>query len=310
MNIHRKTAALIEPIKTACINIVKQLKFDRQRRLLERNLSRSASMGVSEKRYCDHDIIVSLTTYGKRIHTVHLAIESIMNQTMKANRIILWLDFSFKNKPLPRTLQLQQKRGLEIRFCKDIKSYKKLIPTLCEFPDDAIITVDDDMIYEIDLLEHLIMAYQLERSYIYCCRHHRMLLDANKKLLSYNLWKHEDPTVNEGNVMNFPTGGEGILYPPHSLDEEVFNESVFMNICPYADDVWFKAMALKKGTLSKKVRTHDPSGNDSLENLEVQDVGLKRINTEGECLNDMQIAAVFRRYSLYKYLNGCLSDGK
>lgn len=302
MDIYKKIKLRIKRIQTAFTNM-EQIKFDLRKYLLEQNLLQNTLAGISQECYCDHSIIVSLTTHKERIHTVHLAIESIMNQTMKANRIILWLDFSFKNKPLPRTLQLQQKRGLEIRFCKDIKSYKKLIPTLCEFPDDAIITVDDDMIYEIDLLEHLITAYQLDRSYIYCCRHHRMLLDANKKLLSYNLWKHEDPTVNEGNVMNFPTGGAGTLYPPHSLDEEVFNESVFMNICPYADDVWFKAMALKKGILSKKVYTHNSNGNDFLENKGVQNIGLKNINTGKECMNDKQIAAVFCRYNLYKYLN-------
>lgn len=301
---------MIKPIKTACVNIVKQLQFDRQRRLLERNLSRSASMGVSEKRYCDHEIIVSLTTYGKRIHSVHLAVESIMNQTLKANRIVLWLGCDFKDKPLPQTLRMQQKRGLEIRFHKDIKSYKKLIPSLREFPEDAIITIDDDIIYKTDLLESLITAYLQDDSYIYCTRHHRMLLDNNKRLLPYLSWELEERTVGEGNILNFPSGAGGILYPPHALDEEVFDESVFRSICPYADDVWFKAMALKKGTLSKKVRTHDPSGNDFLENPEVQDIGLKRINTEGECLNDKQIAAVFRRYDLYKYLNGCLSDGK
>ena len=63
-------------------------------------------------------------------HTTYDTIESIMEQTMKANRIILWLDYSFEKQPLPKALQLLQKRGLEIEYCKDIRSYKKLIPAL------------------------------------------------------------------------------------------------------------------------------------------------------------------------------------
>lgn len=41
-------------------------------------------------------------------------------------------------------------------------------------------------------------------------------------------------------------GYGGVLYPPGAFDEEVFNEKVFMRLCPYADDIWFFAMALKK----------------------------------------------------------------
>lgn len=54
-------------------------------------------LGVSDRRYASHDIIVSLTTYGKRIWDVYLAIESIMQQTFKPNRIVLNLDNSFRD---------------------------------------------------------------------------------------------------------------------------------------------------------------------------------------------------------------------
>ena len=237
----------------------------------------------------------------KRIYDVHLTIESIMEQTMKANRIILWLDYSFEKQPLPKALQLLQKRGLEIEYCKDIRSYKKLIPALKKYPDDAIITIDDDLIYEFDLLEKLIMAYQQTPSYIYCNRHHVMQLNEQGKLLPYLQWQWESNDM-EANIMNFPTTGAGTLFPPHSLDEEVFNESVFSEICKYADDVWFKAMAMKKGTLSKKVYTHNPKGIEYFENEEVQDIALWRINTQGAMLNDRQIEAVFTKYNLYQLL--------
>ena len=155
-----------------------------------------------------------------------------MEQTMKANRIILWLDYSFENLPLPKALQLLQKRGLEIEYCKDIRSYKKLIQKKKKYPDDAIITIDDDVLYEFDLLEKLITAYQQNPSYIYCNRHHLMRQDAEGKLFPYIQWTWNYINL-DANVMNFPTGVGGILYPPHSLDEEVFNEAVFLDICKY-----------------------------------------------------------------------------
>ncbi|OUP21313.1 hypothetical protein B5F32_05050 [Parabacteroides distasonis] len=278
---------------------IQQVLFNQRKYILEQNILRDNTPGISEDQYCDHEIIVSLTTHGKRIYDVHLTIESIMEQTMKANRIILWLDYNFKHKTLPKTLQLLQKRGLEISFCKDIRSYTKIIPSLIKFPNDAIVTIDDDVLYEIDLLENLITAYQENPSYIYCTRFHRILLDKNHNLLPYRKWQWLCPDM-DANVLNFPTGVGGVLYPPHSLDEEVLNESIFMDICTYADDVWLKAMALKKGTLSKKVYTH--SSEDFLMNEEVQDIGLRNINIENDFLNDKQISTVFQKYNLYQIL--------
>lgn len=279
-----------------------QLQFNQKRYILEQNILHCTAPGITGEHYCGHDIIVSLTTHGRRINDVHLAIESIMGQTVMANRIVLWLGRDMEGRCLPRALQLQQKRGLEVRYCDDMRSYTKLIPALKAFPDAAIITVDDDMVYDFDVLEHLITAYMEDQSYIYCCRQHRMLPDKDNRLLPYAMWQKECPVTGEADVMNFPTGCGGVLYPPGSLDDEVFNETVFMDICRYADDVWFKAMALKKGTLSMKVHTRDLSGNDCLENNRVQDIGLKRINIGGDSLNDKQIKAVFGRYGLYELL--------
>lgn len=261
----------------------------------------SAEMGISSEQYCKEKIIVSLTTYGKRLYDVYLTIESIMQQSMKPNHIVLWLEEDLENTSLPRILSLQQRRGLEIAFCKDMRSYKKLVPALHKFPDDVIVTIDDDLIYEFDLLEKLIQAYQEDPSFIYCHRCHKIRLNSTGKLKPYNHWEW-----NIGNllpdILNFPTGGAGTLYPPHSLDEEVLNEDVFLRICPQADDVWFKAMALKKGTLSRRVQSRKTNGEDYIVNDGVQDMGLCKSNVDGEALNDKQIKAVFDRYDLYKYL--------
>lgn len=136
-----------------------------------------------------------------------------MEQTMKANRIILQLDYSFENQPLPIALQLLQKRGLEIEYCRDIRSYTKLIPALKKFPDAAIITIDDDVIYELDVLEKLIVAYQNNPSYIYCNRFHLMRPDGKGKLLPYIQWEWNSAGT-EADILNFPTGVGGVLSPP------------------------------------------------------------------------------------------------
>ena len=84
--------------------LVPQLLYFQKKYIMEQNILHWHEPGISSEKYCDHDIIASITTYGKRIYDVHLTIESLMEQTMKANRIILWLDYSFENKPLPNAL--------------------------------------------------------------------------------------------------------------------------------------------------------------------------------------------------------------
>lgn len=280
--------------------IIYNVEFQQRKRILEQNILFKTERGTTDEKYMDHGIIVSLTTFGKRLYEVALTIESIMEQTMKANRIILWLQDDLKDVPLPGSLKQLEKRGLEIAFCKDIRSYKKLVPSLQTYPNDAIITIDDDVLYEYDVLEQLIVAYQRNPQYIYCHRAHRIKVDSMDQLMPYSNWGWEQYFELPSNLC-FPTGVAGVLYPPHSLDLEVFNEKVFMDICPFADDVWYKAMALKKGTLAVSVYSHNENGCDYLINESVQDVGLCKINVD-QNRNDPQIAAVFDKYNLYQLL--------
>lgn len=288
--------SLFKKSATASIN----LEYNQRRIWLEQQILHSPEKGVTDEKYCNHNIIVSLTSYGKRVNDVAITIASIMEQTVKANRIILWLDNSFQSKRLPVCLELLKKRGLEVKFCKDIRSYTKLIPALKECPEDAIITIDDDLIYDYDLLEHLIIAYLENPNNIYCHRMHQMKIGNDGKILPYFSWNWECNDMEASHLV-FPTGVGGVLYPPHSLDEEVFNEEVFLGICKYADDIWFKAMALKKGTKAQRVFSRTP--NSYVVNESVQDMGLINING-GDNMNDVQLKAVFDKYQLYSKTNG------
>lgn len=281
---------------------VRNLKFYMRRIQLEDKILHCTESGISPEKYGDHEIIVSLTTYGRRLDDVCFTIESLMQQTRKANRIILWLDPPARERPLPETLIRQQKRGLEIKITDDmIGSYKKLIPALRTYPDAAIITVDDDVLYDFDLLERLIGSYRTAPDCIHACRIHTMLPNGKGGLKPYSRWRWNcsDPAAPS---RNFFTGVGGVLYPPRSLDDETANRAVFTSICPTADDVWFNAMARKKGTVVRKVVTRSKSGDDYLSNDTMQDMGLFNINTGRHGMNDRQIRAVFGKYSIYELI--------
>lgn len=272
--------------------------FDCRKVMMQDKALHSTESGIANESFFENrQVIVSLTTFGKRLYEVYMTIESIMQQTVRPNRIVLWLAEDLKGVEIPTILKRQEKRGLEIRYCKDIKSYKKLIPSLKAYPEDFIITIDDDVIYEFDMIENLLRSYQKAPGYVYANRVRRMTKAAGGKLAPYNNWKILKLPMDDS-PLNIPTGVGGVLYPPHCFNEEVFNEAVFMNICGYADDVWFKAMCLINGMQSRLAQIHEPV---YYENDSVQDVALYNANVNRQD-NDKQIEAVFSKYNLYQQL--------
>lgn len=251
--------------------------------------------GVTSEKYINQDIVVSLTTYGQRLNYVHLAIASIMLQTTKANRIILWLGEELRGQDLPEMLKRLQQYGLEIYYTRDIRSYTKLIPALKLCPEDAIITIDDDAIYDVCVLEHLIKAHLRNPNCIYGSRCHKIVVK-DSIIVPYVDW---DWTINtpEESLLILPTGVGGVLYPPNSLDGEVFNEDVFLTICPTTDDIWFKVMSLKKGSMTGKTPSTNPSGEDYFMSIALDNTGLKSINWKND-VNGNNMRALLSKYEI------------
>lgn len=236
------------------------------------------SSGLRQKER-DPKIIVSLTTFPERITTVIETIKSLLIQTVKPDEVVLWLaesQFPNKESELPEELLNLKNFGLTIKWCEDLRSYKKLIPSLINYPNDIIITFDDDIYYPENVIELLYYSYLENPNCIHTNRGRRIELKNDKiiaKSAAEVYWtKYKDCTFK-----NTITGCGGVLYPPSSLDKEVLNISKFREILPTQDDVWFWTMAVKKGTKIKKVANFDiqlPTIQGS------QKYGLSKINSK------------------------------
>ncbi len=261
----------------------------------------SNEIGVSGTLYGKSEIIISLTTHGKRIYDVPIVIESLFRQTVKANKIILWLaQDEFSERTIPVVLKKMCERGLEIKFYEDIKSYKKLIPTLLLYPTATIITVDDDVIYTRDIIERFVYTHLLDPDTILFGRGHRMTFFDDGVVRPYNEWIH-DIKKEDASILNFATGVGGILYPPDSLNSDVTNSELFMQLAPTADDIWFKAMALLNATPTKKIHIPVNFGKYCTIIERSQDISLNYNNLYRES-NDKQINSVFNYYRLWRLI--------
>ena len=261
----------------------------------------SSLSGTSTAHISSEEVIVSLTTHSYRLYDVYLAIESIMQGTMLPNRIILWLSNDYRGVTMPVTLQKQMKRGLEVRYCEDIRSYTKLLPALAEFPDSSIVTIDDDIIYPMDMLELLVNAHNASEKCICANWIHYIPDNLKEKYVSLLDWPMATGSVADSPLLFFEGFG-GVLYPPDSLAKEVFDRDVFLDICRFADDVWFNAMSLIKGT---KIRYSNPRPGllKCLGNKDVQSIALRNVNSENDCLNDIQIKNVFDKYGVFDIIS-------
>jgi len=260
----------------------------------------SSESGVGNS--VDQKVVVSLTTFDKRINDVHLTIESLFQQSFKADKILLWLSrANFPNQSLPSILTRMESRGLEIHWVdEDLGSYKKIIYTLESDPQALIITVDDDVLYPVDMIDQLYQSYLAYPNAVHCHRAYHMSI-VNGKPAKYSSWTAAEH-ADESSMLVFPTGIAGVLYPPGSLAVEVTNKEVFQSICPNADDVWLKAMSLKAGVGCKKVVDERHWKSRFLTIEQSQNYSLKKSNWKKRGGNDEKIEAVFDYYDLYSTL--------
>lgn len=241
-------------------------------------------------------VVVSLTTYPGRIKSVYETINTLKNQSVKPDKVVLYLseqEFPKKDKGLPRNLTKLCDDCFEIHWIKKtLYSFQKLIPAIKEYPNAVIVTADDDILYKSNWLELLVKAYLENPNIIHCHRAHRIKFRGGH-VISYNLWKmairNESALYN-----NFLTGVGGVLYPPHCLDKNITNSKEFLKLCPKADDIWIWAMAVKNHTKIHVIK-------DNITALELvpgsQDGDcLCKINTGAECYNDVQLKNVFAKY--------------
>jgi hypothetical protein len=196
-------------------------------------------------------VYVSLTSYAARFETLSTTLKCLLMQTYPLDGVILWIaesDFEL----LPPAVTTLEGSGLQIRVCRDLRSFKKIIPALSEQPDAFWVTADDDCYYPSGWLKELVRAWSPDQPHAICHRAHRIRLDPAGAPLPYLQWDLELAAPST-DPLNFMTGVGGVLYPPHCFTDEVLDEALFMRLCPAADDVWLWWMLRRNGYSVKKI---------------------------------------------------------
>lgn len=211
--------------------------------------------GITSKKR-DEKIIISLTSFPPRMKDIHYCLYSLLSQEFKPDEVVLWLsyeEFPNKEKDIPKNVLNLKNNGLTIKWCENIGSYKKLLPALKEYPDDFIVTADDDIYYPKDWLKVLWEEHEKYPNCIISHRSRKIKFNKDYSLKNYTKWNLIKKN-NAPSYLNFPTNGAGSLFCPHTLSKEIFNEDLFLELCPHGDDIWIWGMATLNKTKTKVVK--------------------------------------------------------
>ncbi len=248
-------------------------------------------------------IVVSLTSFPEAIGYAAQAVRSVLAGRTLPDKIVLYLARpQFPDGEIPAELETLARENLlfEVRWYEDeIRSYKKLIPALKDFPEAVIVTLDDDVWYRRDMLGSLLRLNAKVPTAILAHRAKRLRIDEPYKKWPKYRWYHFLFRRLRFDYHTMQTGIGGVLYPPHSLETQMLRPELFMSLAPTNDDVWFWAAAVARGTYVVPVPWgphNKPSGLGKPKELSLKTINFKT----GTDRNRTALEAILAKYPVIK----------
>lgn len=256
----------------------------------------SASIKYPKSKHYD-DVIVSLTTYPARINEVYYCLNSLLRQTVQPYKIILWLakeQFPNEEGSVPTRILKLKEYGLDIQFCEDYRSYKKILPTIQNYPDKVIVTTDDDALYPENWLENLIIESESHPDCVVCYRAHEITF-RDEMVCPYSQWNGLSKNVKGPSKKLVPIGVGGVLYPRYYFNNIDIEYNTIKELAPTTDDIWLKIVGVLNRTPVVKVNKN------SKEWFTVhgsQKSSLRSINVDESNANDLALRNLITYYSI------------
>ena len=199
-------------------------------------------------------LIVSLTSYPARFGSLHLTIKSLLDQSVRPDQVILWIDHAAA-AAVPQAVKDLQDDLFAVHCTDDVRSFTKIVPALLKYPNAFIVTADDDIYYPNFWLQRLTEAFDPAHPTIVYHRGHRIRRQADGRFAPYADWErrvNDEGSLSPG-VDVFPTGVGGVLYPPGSLPPQTTDRTLFERLSPTCDDSWLYFMWRQTPWKAKRV---------------------------------------------------------
>ena len=168
----------------------------------------------------DFNIIVSLTSFGDRlVNDAPVVVQKfIESQILQPKLILLVIENKDIDKCPKYFLDLEKSGKMLIMSTNcDYRSHLKYFFAMIHFKKENIVTIDDDQLYEGELIFNLFKQHLNYPDCVVANRCHRMKYDSRGLLMKYEKWEYETKNCMKPDDMLFATGVVGVLYPPDIL---------------------------------------------------------------------------------------------
>lgn len=186
---------------------------------------------------------ISLTVLPSRLNSIEKCIESLVNQTVPADKILVWLPKVCKRTghkigDIPKFLKHS---NIEINYIEDVGSISKIYYAIKRYKNIKeqcnIISVDDDVKYPANFIKQMLKFEKKKPNSVLCYRGRPM----NFNKIDYNNSKlFRANEINEIKKIDIVTGTWGVLYKPSFFDDKFFNFTNKGHL-HVTDDIWISA---------------------------------------------------------------------
>lgn len=209
-------------------------------------------------------IIVSMTTWPPRSEAAVKAMQSITNQehSMPVHFVLVLSKDEWENNFQLYRMMEAMIEDMDVEVIWDygnIRSHKKLIPTLQRYPDNAILVVDDDMTQQNGWLEQFIQDHQQHPNDIIYGHAGSRVIIRNGRI---------EEGISQRGIYTYPgrvtynekpaNGSAGTLYPSGTFtDPRFFDRETFMRLTPTSDETWQWAWAVMAECTFRCLSSHN-----------------------------------------------------
>jgi len=234
---------------------------------------------TNKKYYFNSDIVVSLTTHGERVKYIQPTLESLLKQTIKPYKIIVALSDADYAKIPSNIISFMNEHKIETITCeKDLGPHTKYYFAMQKYRNNPIVTVDDDIAYDNNLLELLLKGYNKFPNCVSANRVHKIRYNTDGTPIDYMKWQiqYKDEYMKPSFDL-FATGVGGVLYPPNILDiDGVLIKDIDKSF--FADDVYLKWRENELGVQVVYTGNGKSLNGKEVSNATVKSTGLALVN--------------------------------
>jgi len=199
-----------------------------------------------------NNFVLSLTSYGPRFKFLIQTFQNIKKQSLQPQITQLNIDINEKDEYLTYHERLSQIFDFRVNYLENLGPGKKLIPALECYPDNCVVTIDDDLQLDNQLFLELWKNHEKEPSAIIATRWHKPKFLPCGYLAPYEEWEFDSDQMSISDHP-FITAGSGALFPPSSLAIEVLDRKKYLDLSFSTDDVWYWYHAILNQTPVRKI---------------------------------------------------------